>query len=198
MPNGKSGTGWVIYCSRTCRWESVRAETRRRKEVDSLVAGEVAALRRIARYVERPRLTRKPCTSCGAPTIGVLQWRRTCEPCKELKVRESRRKQRQTPSGRARRKREKVLRRTRVAVAAEAIDPIAVFERDKWTCRLCGKRTPKSLRGKQIADAPELDHIIPLALGGGHTWSNVQCACRACNGEKGATIKGQLGLPLAA
>ena len=80
----------------------------------------------------------------------------------------------------------------------ENIDPIAVFVRDKWTCQLCGKRTPERLRGKMVPDAPELDHIIPLAMGGSHTWGNVQCACRECNGKKGATVQGQLGLPLAA
>ena len=31
---------------------------------------------------------------------------------------------------------------------------------------------------------PTLDHIIPLAKGGTHTWNNVQCACAMCNSEK--------------
>ncbi len=34
-----------------------------------------------------------------------------------------------------------------------------------------------------------------MALGGGHTWSNVQLACRSCNLAKGAVaIVGQLPL----
>jgi 5-methylcytosine-specific restriction endonuclease McrA len=61
-----------------------------------------------------------------------------------------------------------------------------VLERDGWRCRLCGCDTPRSLRGTTAPNAPEVDHIVPLSKGGGHTWDNVQCACRRCNGEKGA------------
>ena len=43
--------------------------------------------------------------------------------------------------------------------------------------------------------APELDHIVPLALGGAHVPENVQDACRACNSAKGATDRGQIWLP---
>lgn len=67
----------------------------------------------------------------------------------------------------------------------ERVDPIAVFERDGWKCRICGKSTPRASRGTYKSNAPELDHIIPLALGGWHTWQNVQCACRSCNSKKG-------------
>lgn len=69
-----------------------------------------------------------------------------------------------------------------------------VFERDRWTCQLCGVKTPKRLRGTQAPNAPELDHIIALAAGGDHIIENVQCACRACNGAKGASALGQLWL----
>jgi len=70
----------------------------------------------------------------------------------------------------------------------DSIDPIDVFDRDGWRCRICGVYTPKSLRGTTEDRAPELDHIVPLAAGGTHTLDNVQCSCRACNSEKGATI----------
>jgi 5-methylcytosine-specific restriction endonuclease McrA len=77
-------------------------------------------------------------------------------------------------------------------VHAEAVDPIKVFERDRWRCKLCGERTPKEKRGTCDDDAPELDHIIPLSQGGEHTYRNTQCACRRCNGQKGAKPLGQL------
>ena len=70
----------------------------------------------------------------------------------------------------------------------DSIDPVDVFDRDGWRCKICGIYTPKSLRGTFEDRAPELDHIIPLAAGGTHTHDNVQCSCRSCNGEKGATI----------
>lgn len=84
----------------------------------------------------------------------------------------------------------------RGAKHTENFDPFYVFNRDKWRCRLCGTRTPRELRGTTEDYAPELDHIIPLAMGGDHTVTNTQCLCRRCNQEKGATIAGQLGLEL--
>ena len=67
----------------------------------------------------------------------------------------------------------------------EPIDVKFVFNRDRWHCKICGVSTPKRLRGSCEPNAPELDHIIPLSLGGAHAYDNVQCACRACNGAKG-------------
>jgi 5-methylcytosine-specific restriction endonuclease McrA len=86
----------------------------------------------------------------------------------------------------------KQKRRARLAGATtEAVNPTEVFDRDGWRCHLCGCSTPRRLRGSINARAPELDHIIPLAKGGEHSYRNVACCCRACNGEKGDKIKGQ-------
>ena len=63
---------------------------------------------------------------------------------------------------------------------------LKVLARDNWTCQLCGEPTPKSLRGTCDPRAPELDHILPIAAGGAHVPENCQCACRECNGAKGA------------
>jgi len=78
------------------------------------------------------------------------------------------------------------------AVRYESIDPIIVFNRDGWRCHLCGVKTPARLRGKRVATAPEMDHIIPLAVGGTHTYANVACACRKCNQDKGPAVRGQM------
>lgn len=86
-------------------------------------------------------------------------------------------------------------RRARVAgVEFEKVDPFVVFERDRWRCQLCRRKTPKKLRGSMNPGAPELDHIIPISMGGSHTYRNSQLACRACNMAKGATPLGQLRL----
>lgn len=69
-----------------------------------------------------------------------------------------------------------------------------IFERDGWTCQLCGKPTPRKLRGTYEPNAPEIDHIIPISAGGSHTQENVQCACRSCNAAKGARPMGQMWL----
>lgn len=59
-----------------------------------------------------------------------------------------------------------------------------VFERDGWKCQICGKTTPRARRGSRYPNAPEIDHRVPISKGGDHLYSNIQCACRACNGKK--------------
>jgi 5-methylcytosine-specific restriction endonuclease McrA len=76
-------------------------------------------------------------------------------------------------------------------VPYEPVDVFKVFERDDWHCHLCGVRTPKKLRGTLDDRAPELDHIVPLAAGGAHSYGNTACCCRKCNIEKGARPIGQ-------
>lgn len=68
------------------------------------------------------------------------------------------------------------------------IDRIKLFERDGWRCYICGDQTPKELIGSHRPKAPEVDHIIPFAAGGQHTWVNTACACRFCNSKKKASL----------
>lgn len=71
----------------------------------------------------------------------------------------------------------------------ESLSKWKIFERDGWTCQICGVETPERLSGLWLPNSPELDHIIPLAKGGDHTKSNVQCACASCNRKKGASLQ---------
>lgn len=83
----------------------------------------------------------------------------------------------------SRKKRKAKLR----SVEAESVDPIVVFERDRWKCQECGIKTPRAIRGSMKPNAPELDHIMPISLGGAHSYMNTQCLCRKCNGMKSDT-----------
>jgi len=167
-----------------------------------MIRKEVLALRRIAGYVERPAKRRRKCQSCEemiivSRTLGGC--RRVCLDCTKKNKRKSRLLYFKSDAGRRNRRIAKARRRAiERGVAADKIDPIAVFDRDKWKCKLCGTHTPRRLRGTYEPNAPELDHVVPISLGGAHIWSNVQCSCRKCNGDKGATIKGQLALALCA
>lgn len=71
--------------------------------------------------------------------------------------------------------------RKRGAGRVESINPLKVFARDGWRCQMCNRDTPQALRGTIDPQAPELDHLVALALGGTHTWDNVACLCRRCN-----------------
>lgn len=66
----------------------------------------------------------------------------------------------------------------------EHVYRVRVFERDKWTCKLCGKKTKRDAVVPHPR-APVLDHIIPLARGGKHEPANMQCAHFLCNSVKG-------------
>lgn len=67
-----------------------------------------------------------------------------------------------------------------------AFDPMAVFERDGWTCYLCGTPTPPALRGLNLPTSPEVDHVAPISRGGEHSEVNAKCSCRKCNNQKKA------------
>ena len=55
----------------------------------------------------------------------------------------------------------------------------AIYERDHYRCRKCGRRTQDL----------EIDHIIPIAKGGKTTYNNLQTLCHECNAKKGANIE---------
>lgn len=67
-----------------------------------------------------------------------------------------------------------------------------VIKRDNCVCQICGKKCdPDDKRwGNFGPDYPTIDHILPLAKGGTHTWDNVQCACGMCNTKKGDLLYG--------
>lgn len=78
--------------------------------------------------------------------------------------------------------------RRRAMKVAAFVAPVyrqRIYDRDRWRCRLCGKPVK---RGAVVPHpmAPTLDHIIPLAAGGTHEPSNVQCAHFICNSIKSA------------
>lgn len=58
-----------------------------------------------------------------------------------------------------------------------------VFNRDGWVCRLCGEPTSRKWASDDPL-APTIDHIIPVAKGGEHSYANTQCAHAICNSRK--------------
>lgn len=68
---------------------------------------------------------------------------------------------------------------------AEQFKHSDVFERDEYVCQLCGIGIDKSLEYPH-PESRSIDHIVPIARGGGHTLANVQAAHLRCNRAKGA------------
>ena len=65
-----------------------------------------------------------------------------------------------------------------------------LFKRDGGVCYLCGRLCDwnDKIDGNAGNSYPSIDHVIPLAKGGTHTWRNIKLACRKCNWEKGDAI----------
>lgn len=59
----------------------------------------------------------------------------------------------------------------------------AIYERDSWTCRICGDPVNREAKVPDL-DAPVIDHRIPLNVGGEHAESNWQTAHFYCNSVK--------------
>lgn len=72
-------------------------------------------------------------------------------------------------------------------------------ERDEQICKLCGKAvnwddyTNDGMHKNCGNLYPSIDHIIPLSMGGLHSWGNVQLAHRICNSKKGNSIRIKTG-----
>lgn len=180
--------GRTKFCSKTCvgRWLSYRAEIAR-------TSGRVSVIVALAHCTSCGRLHRKrsaPDGTCAPACASRARDPRPCSECGNMFVPTYGNKRRtycsKSCSRRASNRVSKSARRAKArALPSEPVNPIAVFERDGWKCRLCGIDTPRGLRGTIAANAPELDHIIPVSKDGPHTYENVQCACRKCNNEKG-------------
>lgn len=76
--------------------------------------------------------------------------------------------------------------------AGDDIDHLTVFERDNWTCGLCGNKIDKRYR-QPSPECATLDHITPISVALEeawpieeiHTYANVQAAHLECNLAKG-------------
>lgn len=122
----------------------------------------------------------KQCVVCGSGfRVGDRNRTLCCSP-KCAEQRERIRKSGSTHKRRA----------IRFGCSYAPVDRLRVFERDKWRCQLCGM--------KVNAATAELDHIVPMSVGGSHSYENTQCACSRCNRTKGAKPMGQLHLAIAA
>lgn len=84
---------------------------------------------------------------------------------------------------------EKDRRRAAQRGAVATVYRRRIFERDQWTCQLCGRKVKRDAVAPHPL-SPTIDHIVPLSEGGAHEPANVQCAHFKCNVDKGARVAG--------
>jgi predicted nucleic acid-binding Zn ribbon protein len=123
-----------------------------------------------------------PCGYCGTPFHPTKDHNTRC--CSKACITAYERKH-----GRATRKRTptKVVRPKRMpGLHVHHTNPSAspirlmVFERDNWTCLLCGYKVERTQRWPH-PQAPSIDHIIPVAHGGSDDATNLRTTHLVCN-----------------
>lgn len=131
-------------------------------------------------YTPLPDRTAK-CEDCGvAVVVRQGEWTsKRCGSCKRENHRE--------------RKRDYAHRR-RVRLTGAMVEPVyrrKVFERDGWQCGICHRPLSRDAAVPHWG-APTLDHIVPLAAGGEHSYANVQAAhfrCNSIKSDRGAQLR---------
>ena len=209
----------AIYCSRSCKTAAWVAQNPERwaelneRKVSAVYAGYCVGCSKAFVSKKKRLYCQKACRpACDKPSHVLgryytppvrtckccgLQWsaiRRTGPTafCPSNECQEARLKERRTSKLRG--TKSHVQRAKKYGRRYSYFNVLRVFARDKWTCKICGVKTPKSLRGKLVPAAPELGHIVALADGGDHVIENCQCECRACNAAKGTKAQGQMWL----
>lgn len=77
-------------------------------------------------------------------------------------------------------------RRARLRGATvERVRRSTVFTRDEWRCGICEDPISPDLAWPDPM-SPSVDHVVPIALGGPHSYANVQAAHLICNLRKSA------------
>lgn len=107
----------------------------------------------------------KQCQECGAEFTAFKSNARWCSPlCKNRHT-------------------SRAMSRRRGEVQTEPYTDREIFERDNWTCHLCGDPIDPELPRTDWYGAT-IDHVIPIAAGGADVPSNVAAAHWICNHRK--------------
>ena len=181
-------TDRLTFCSRTCSHAHQRAGAEARKaaviQARMVKAEQARAATQARREAKvKARALTLTCGHCASSFVTADHRRRKycSRRCCRKAARLAEGPRSETHRARAR----------RAGVPYEPVDPLDIMRRDRWRCQVCYRSAPQRLRGTTDPRAPELDHIVPLALKGPHTAANLQCACRSCNLAKGAQWQGQ-------
>jgi 5-methylcytosine-specific restriction endonuclease McrA len=142
------------------------------------------------------RLARGMCSACGTrPFVNGttycqvhLDYFAAIEPIRK----EQRRLRRQKPETKVQMSNNGHKRRLKLGAAfVEKVDVLVLFKRDKGICQLCGKRVFKAVKSPANG-AKSIDHIVPVELGGDHSYANTQLAHRGCNSRKRDRLEKEL------
>jgi 5-methylcytosine-specific restriction endonuclease McrA len=110
------------------------------------------------------------CFICQQPFVSEFGHNTCSDKCLSLKNKD--RERRRSQGRRAREKKAFV----------ERVSPKKVFDSNGWICQICFE--PVDPDSKDVNTRATLDHVIPLAKGGKHSYENTQLAHGLCNSTK--------------
>lgn len=160
-------------------YERYKERTAPEREAKKQERESLAQARKAKREAEQERVRAEkmhPCEVCGAVTDRPKY---CSEPCKN----------------KAHHRRKEITRRHKLRDNGEVDYSVTLdklIKRDRNTCHICGGKCDmkdgETVDGAFIAgdSYPSIDHLIPVAHGGVHTWDNVKLAHRICNTKKSA------------
>lgn len=158
-----TGTQLKLCGASECRKEDARRESRR---IDS----------------EKKPLVERICKQCGkrfVPEYGNKRRTFCSDECNKRWT-----DQHPTPKALDGKRKASHTRRAKMRGAyVEDISPSAVYDRDDWVCGICGQPIERDLAYPDPG-SPTIDHIMPIAKGGKHSYENVQAAHFRCNSLK--------------
>lgn len=159
---------------------AIRKENLKRQKQEELLEKEKQKLREKREKSKQISFVFLECKRCGSPFISMKSYAKyCCESC--------RKKQYNYDGYHARRIKEKAAHKENISLEV-------LYKRDNGTCYICGKlcryddyivRDGVFIAGDYY---PSIDHVVPLAAGGEHSYSNVRLAHRICNSIKSAKI----------
>lgn len=139
------------------------------------------------------------CASCGESFVAVNK-KVTCSPeCASRHVRKVRRERyarlmRDDPAYKEKVRKAEYRRKSLKREAfVEDVGREEVMQMSRWVCHICGEKIPKSAKWPNPMFGT-VDHVLPLACGGKHSYANCKAAHLRCNCRKSDTPLGQLSL----
>lgn len=128
----------------------------------------------------------KRCEECGEVFITEYQTAKRCSRTCQRKARNRRIQEKRKSNGVSSRASHRKRARKYGCEYDPSITLPKLIKRDGLTCYLCGEECDPSDKswGTIGPKHPTIDHVIAMANGGGHVWSNVRIACALCNSTK--------------
>jgi hypothetical protein len=136
---------------------------------------------RVCPVCELTHYRSRPCCSTKCSSIQYRQ-----QPGYKEKSRSNKKAWLQTPNGVRWKRLQRSRRRARLSqVWDEDVDVVILADWQRWKCYLCNKPISSKIKYPDQRSL-SLDHIVPLSLGGRHSYANCAATHLRCNSHKQA------------